>query len=650
MQRLRKIVAHYSIHLLAIVLLAIYVRVTIWRPDLSGLMPLVGGVFYLSWNNVLSVAVVGIVLVMVTRNVLFSLLVGATATLIWTPVDLCFWGLITGHDFGTYFHWWLFALYLLVAVSYYTKSVGIVKIHGHIIIISFLVFISMYILLFFFHELMAPFWLEAIRTGAGGVGSPTLVEIVEGTIQKISGYLFYSFGIICVSRKISQKLEGNWHLVLSFLVLLSVTVVRVIYSLRSGFILPDEALFYTIIPNFMENGRLLFSHYTYPMFQLLVLGVGILFNIDNVWKFMSVFPFFSFLFSFGTIFLVWKITGNKCLAMASALTISVFVGAATMLTEIPTLFFVVLGIYFTARKRAFYSALSFSVAILFREHYVIFLIGNLILNRQEWKKYLLGCLPALAVVYLGQIITRFSLNIPTSPSIFERFSFTFVNSAIGLLFSLTPFLGVLTLYFVFKKRSERGILWWNGVFAFGGLLILNFFILRDLYYVANVGKYSALMRFACIAFPSILVLRRFHRRRLLCSALSLLIIAPLMPFVVQSNLSVESVNRFSLNYKAPWWRLAGEVKQENVIIYAEPVIRAGLFVSNATVSYPPKDESEFCSAVKNFERIYFYGEKYVYHEEALQDEFLWYYHLVESRQNVTEIWDDGESYLLRWDG
>lgn len=464
------------------------------------------------------------------------------------------------------------------------------------------------------------------------------------------------------------KLKENWHLVLSLVVLLSATIVRVVYGLRSGFILPDEALFYMTTSDFFGNGRLLLRYPTYVLFQLMILGFGSLLGLDNVWKFMVVFPFLSFIFSFGIVFLVWKIVRNKYLTLASMFTVSVLIGTTTILTEAPSLFFVMLGIYFTVRKQPLYSALSFSAAVWFRELYVLFLIGNFFLCKQN-RRYILGSLPALPVTLF--ITQYFGLNIfskiPILPiaseplfvhperifgqgdvSIVNRILFTPWNSSIGLLFSLTPFLALMVVFSLFKGRKERDILWWNSIFGIVSLLLLNFLILKDSFFVTSSGRYSTLVRFASICFPSVLILK-LDRKMMIISILSLLLIAPLGLSMIQSNLSIGTVDRLSLDYEAPWLRLAREVEGQDVLVYAEPIVRARLFVSDdVVVSLPPRNEDEFNLTVERFERIYFYGEKHSNHEMALKDNFLWYYGIVKNRVNVSEIWDDGESYLLRW--
>lgn len=467
------------------------------------------------------------------------------------------------------------------------------------------------------------------------------------------------------------KLKENWHLFLSFIVLLSATIVRVVYSLRSGFILPDEALFYMTTSDFFGNGRLLLCYPTYVLFQLMILGFGSLLGLDNVWKFMGVFPFLSFIFSFGIVFLVWKIVRNKYLTLASVFTVLIFITTTTMLTETPSLFFVMLGIYFTVRKQPLYSALSFSVAVWFREFYVLFLIGNFFLCKQNRRGYILGSLLALPMTlfiaqYFGlNIFSKISiLPITLEPlflhldlegtsgqggvSIVNRILFTPWNSSFGLLFSLTPFLALMAVFSLFKGRKERDILWWNSIFGIVSLLLLNFLILKDSFFVTSSGRYSSLIRFASICFPSVLVLR-FDRKMMVISILSLLLIAPLGLSMVQSNLSIDTVNRLSFDYEAPWSRLAREVEGQDVLVYVEPIIRARLFVSDdVVVSFPPENEEEFNLTVERFERIYFYGEKYTNHEVTLEERVPWYYEIVKNKINVSVVWEDGESYLLRW--
>ena len=467
-----------------------------------------------------------------------------------------------------------------------------------------------------------------------------------------------------------QRLKENWHLVMCLFILLSVTMGRVVYSLRSGFILPDEALSYTITPTFLERDKLLFVYDRHLLFQLMILGLSMLFQVDNVWKFMTVFPFVSFLFSFGTVFLIWRITRNKYLTIASVLTISILTGTATILSEVPSLFFVTLGIYFIVRKQMFYGMLSLSIAIWFREPYTIFLIGNFVLNREKWKELLLGALPAGTPIFF-RIGRELFPNIPTlitlpttsepltvSPievsigrsRIIERILFVPYNSIVGLIFSLTPLLALLVIYTLFKQRNQRTILWWNGLFAIGSLLLLNFIILRDLFYVVSSTRYSALIRFASISFPAVIMLK-LNRKMFLVFLLLLLAIAPIGLYAIQSNLSIETVNRFSLDYEAPWLKLARHIQNENgsVLVYGEPIVRAKLFLpKDVTISFPPRDESEFNATIKDVELVYFYGEKHGNHERTLQDNFSWYFDLIKNRRNVSEVWNNLESYLLQW--
>lgn len=174
------------------IILWIYTVYVGYRP---GGMNTVGS-WYMSWNKALTLGIVGIVLLFLTRNIFLSITSGAFATIMWTFVLAR-----ANQGFGTPFkivEWergWLgFGLLMFVLVAYWGRKKNNNKYFNRILIVSFVLFLITYLGYAFFPYVVAPNWM---RVYGGGKFYPSeLPELAYDILMRSSGYLFFSLGII----------------------------------------------------------------------------------------------------------------------------------------------------------------------------------------------------------------------------------------------------------------------------------------------------------------------------------------------------------------------------------------------------------------------------------------------------------------------
>jgi len=218
---------------------------------------------------------------------------------------------------------------------------------------------------------------------------------------------------------LSLVIKKYWYFLLSFVLLGIVTVGRIWYSFKSGFILPDEALYYANIKYFFENGK--FFYQSRLPFQVLLIATFFLFGIKNVWDYMLVIPLVMYVFSVLTLIVLDEllkenqIRGRKWIVLSFPFMTTFVMSLPFALTETVSLLFVTLGVLFLCREKYLAGSSLFSLATLFREPYIIFLLGNLVLlvcKRRNWKRFLL---PFLAFSPLIMFVTHFNVYFWETP-------------------------------------------------------------------------------------------------------------------------------------------------------------------------------------------------------------------------------------------
>jgi len=478
--------------------------------------------------------------------------------------------------------------------------------------------------------------------------------------------------------ELNSVIKRYWSVILCSVLIEVIVALRVVWSLRSGFILPDEAVY--------------FGSY-YPsrwLFHSILDGMLCLFNVHNVWQFMTIMPFVNSMFLIACLFVLYKISNSHWIVISMFLTLTFLINIPFVLTESLALLMILVGIYGTVRmwkERKFawgiVSAICFVLASLLREPYMVFAFGNaflvMFLMIKQKKIQVAGILFVL-IAFGGALFFSPKLNFKlfekikvgnTSHGLYpfpenmqttflQRMILTFSNFPIGILFGWNVILGILAIVgtlMMIKQRNDLIILA-NVLFGFLTFLGTSNVLAQYSFYMTPLAL-SSMVRLSHTTLPSVLSLKTVYRKVNPRKAIAVTLILdmlcfPVLAYVVQSNLSVNYINRIDWNYKAPWLRLSQLVKNScDVLIFAEPLIRAKIFTEseNVLVLLPLNNETEFYEMInQGWDKIYFYGEIHTLHFNALKCNCFYYYEIVTKRQNVTVIWDDAESYLLEWKG
>ena len=180
-----------SILVLEIVSLVYYTWVALWRPDRLNLSSNIGN-WYLPWNGVVSIVIAGVVLLIVTRNVLISLLAGAFSTLLWTPIALNIsYYLVFGDSMRVVWimHWIPLTCLFIMAVAYHSRFVKLEKVADKVLYISFVVYLGMNVLWFIFPWEISSEWFSVLL----GRPSPVILyQKIIDVIPRSSGYIFWA--------------------------------------------------------------------------------------------------------------------------------------------------------------------------------------------------------------------------------------------------------------------------------------------------------------------------------------------------------------------------------------------------------------------------------------------------------------------------
>lgn len=187
-----------------------FIRFVLYRPDLQLRGMTQVGVWYIPPNNLLSVIIAGIILLIVTKSIFCSLYAGASSTMIWQTVMARPNLLLEGkepfiiHDFerGTI----MFAFLMLILVPFWTISLRKHKHFNKIVLGSFLLFATCYLLFSFFPQTVAPNWLR-IHLG-GEFRMSSIPELAFDIVLRSSGYLFFSLLIIKSFTKLKECVTG----------------------------------------------------------------------------------------------------------------------------------------------------------------------------------------------------------------------------------------------------------------------------------------------------------------------------------------------------------------------------------------------------------------------------------------------------------
>ncbi len=507
---------------------------------------------------------------------------------------------------------------------------------------------------------------------------------------------------------------GRWNISLAttVAVVLMVIVIRYYYSFVTGYIVPDEAWYYnTFILDRQPVG-------TYrPVF--LTIFLSFFHGVNDVWAFLLRGVLYSAVWTVGCVVLFFMIlrrlkTPEK---MASLLILSLplfpvfIVFASAVLTETLALLMALLGVYFGLRYvqegrivSSLLSVIFFVLAYEVREPYLLFVVGNIVLFLGlSLKRRSLGSVVAYAILIslffpipvrvepanlqFAQPVYTWIMNLIRErryePLALSRFDVPIRIShpdlpraiAVGLGYGFNPLFALFTAFSVlavsfdlFKRRSSTDLflalnmIWSLGAFVVSAAVILQSMSSAISIWVSSIIRTSH-ASLPCVAgFPSLY--RRLKIKRVAAMMVILLILSStqLSSFssAFQRSLSIEPVDRLSLDYKAPYYRMYLLAKESG-----KTLVFGGLHMREirmymamlpnvvlVAVSWQGGglDEAGFRALIEHgWDAIFLYDDWVSIKNAAIYPQF--YAEILRSRQypgyTVETLWTDGESYALK---
>jgi hypothetical protein len=178
---------------------------------------------------------------------------------------------------------------------------------------------------------------------------------------------------------------------------------------------------------------------------------------------------------------------------------------------------------------------------------------------------------------------------------------------------------------------------------------------------------STAIRASHTSLPAFLSIHRLYRKlkpkKLVAVILLFLLISstqiPLLATALQTNLSRtgDTVNRFSLDYRAPFFRLyqIAEHSGKTLVVASNPRGASTYlsFLSNVTLSPIPGNETAFRALVSgNWDMIILYDNYYTIKDPATIANYPTYYRQIVlgtqyANYHMVILWVDGESYALK---
>jgi len=250
----------------------------------------------------------------------------------------------------------------------------------------------------------------------------------------------------------------------------------------------------------------------------------------------------------------------------------------------------------------------------------------------------------------------------------ERFINTFVIFVKGMFFGwsaiFTLFISVaFVLFFIrfYQKRLGKDyVVMVNVVAALLSFVLLAYMLSTDPYLV-TMGGTSISFRFSYTTLPSLLVLPYIYEKLTkkhiavvgVVVCMICVVLHPSFLYTVQSNQSLNYVNRVNLGYIAPYRRLYNYLVDNNdqkIAVFADPQVRVSLYVwmTDATLYRIAINESRFNEVLSlGYDKILFYGEKWYGYWQTMKDWSPFYYSLINNGTcyELQIIWDDNESHL-----
>lgn len=504
-------------------------------------------------------------------------------------------------------------------------------------------------------------------------------------------------------------IQRGWWIVVPSAVLVSLATSRVIFSLRTGFMYPDEGFFYYLSYTFLQGQTRIIS-LQHPMFHLIVLAASIVLVLDNAYKFITAFAYLQAVVSILSVVLLKKILDeargekeqNKLIAFL-LIFLPIFTGLTlVIITEPFTFFFFLLSflylIRFSKTKKVTHSLLAGITMMIccgLRPDYqfiygmnFLFLIFLCFRSKSDWKGFLKAfvyVIPIFLVVsppqllggvyFFGPSPLKYLVGLlserehtplahpPQSELLDPKDHLMRIPINLGLSLGLgwTPIFAVTLMMslLMWLKITIRGK---QNVDVFGFDVVLCFLLWASL--IATISRqvpyalrhsWSALARYSARLLPCFLGIsflkKRLLRKVAVICILSSLALAPLYVLLSQTNLSIVFTDRFfSKDYAASWaWDKRQEyldfVGGRSVVVVGHPLVRLTYFTDYELLR--PLSHDQFAEVVKKYDVVLIYGEKNPEHYELLEQIYPWHFQLVnnQTEYKLRLIWNNPESYL-----
>jgi hypothetical protein len=509
---------------------------------------------------------------------------------------------------------------------------------------------------------------------------------------------------------------GRWKVSLTatIAVVLAVIAVRYYYSFVTGFLVPDEAWYYdTFILDKSPIGS----------YRPAFIAIFILFfsGVTDVWTFLLRGALYSAIWAVASVALFFMIFRRLRVPenMSSLLILSLplfpvfIVFVPTVLTETPGLFITLVGIYFSLRYvqqgqmiNSLLSVLFFFLAYEVREPYLLFVVGSILLflvlsiKRKSLRGVVVYAVLASLVfpvpvrldpLTFAQPIYTWAMNVmsgryqvPTlEPSFVIPIRTTpdlLVALAVGLaygfnpLFALFAVCSLVTVTFdLLRRRSSTALfLLLNAVCSFGAFAVAAGIMFQGLP-GALANWTSAIIRPTYTSLPCLAGVPSLYRRLKIKMVAVLIIVflilgstqADLVAKAFQRGLSVEPVDRLSLDYRAPYYRIYllargsgktlvfGGIEMRGIRMYMNMLPNVVLVPVGLRGSHGALNETQFRAWLKEgWDTILLYDDWFTIKVPSMIDDYPEFYsQILRSRQYpgyvVETLWIDGESYALR---
>jgi hypothetical protein len=504
-------------------------------------------------------------------------------------------------------------------------------------------------------------------------------------------------------------------------VVLAVIAVRFYYSFVTGFLVPDEIWYY----NTFVLDRMPIGSYRPAFVAIFVLFFG---RVNDVWAFLLRGALYSAIWAVGCVVLFFmifrrlKVPENVCSLLVLSLPLfPVFiVFVPTILTETPGLFMALVGLYFTLRYvqegrmvNSLFASVFFVAAGNVREPYLLFAVGYILLflvlslRRRSFEGIVGYAIPLSLLLwqfargdYAWLTGALFHFAVPPGPQTIPSYltdagiwasSTLTVPMIVSLnpdlpravevalwygfnpLFALFAVLSIFAVgYDLLRDRSSTiFLLALNAIWSLGAFVAPTEFLLESIGGALS-GWTSSIIRTTHASLPLIIAFPRFYERLKVKRAGGLMLILLIVgstqlgtfAAAFQRSLSREPVDRLSLDYRAPYYRLYLLAKSSGKTIVFGGIEMRGIraymaMLPNVTLvgvwarGEPwALNETEFKALLEqHWDSIYLYDDWVTIKIPSWIDAYPEFYsQILRSKQypgyTVQTLWIDGESYAL----